>query len=169
MAAAASRPRKGRRDGSPLAALNIYWPIDAVIDPRPANLNAVPQTVTIIVAALALRGTPPAPGLKKPAAARIVSSDPRASPVRPQPGESCSEALRPLRLGQLLDRTFSLYRRNFLLFIGLSTIPVVILCAMSVVMQIAQGPALQAQVAHRPPTRLRRSGDAGVLFPLLAR
>jgi len=49
-------------------ALNIYWPIDRVIDPRLlATLNAVPQTVTIIVAALALRGTPPAPGLKKPA------------------------------------------------------------------------------------------------------
>jgi hypothetical protein len=31
--------------------------------------------------------------------------------------------LRPLSIGELLDRTFSLYRRNFLLFIGISAIP----------------------------------------------
>ena len=31
--------------------------------------------------------------------------------------------LRPLSLGEILDRTFSLYRNNFLLFIGISAIP----------------------------------------------
>jgi len=31
--------------------------------------------------------------------------------------------LRPLSIGELLDRTFSLYRRNFVLFIGISAIP----------------------------------------------
>jgi hypothetical protein len=31
--------------------------------------------------------------------------------------------LRPLSIGELLDRTFSLYRRNFLLFIGITAIP----------------------------------------------
>jgi hypothetical protein len=31
--------------------------------------------------------------------------------------------LRPLSLGEILDRTFSLYRRFFLLFIGISAIP----------------------------------------------
>ena len=31
--------------------------------------------------------------------------------------------LRPLSLGELLDRTFSLYRRHFLLFIGIAAIP----------------------------------------------
>jgi hypothetical protein len=31
--------------------------------------------------------------------------------------------LRPLSLGEILDRTFSLYRRNFLLFIGITAIP----------------------------------------------
>jgi hypothetical protein len=31
--------------------------------------------------------------------------------------------LRPLSIGELLDRTFSLYRRNFLLFIGVAAIP----------------------------------------------
>jgi hypothetical protein len=31
--------------------------------------------------------------------------------------------LRPLSIGELLDRTFSLYRRNFVLFVGISAIP----------------------------------------------
>src|SRR5271168_4985940 len=31
--------------------------------------------------------------------------------------------LRPLSVGELLDRTFSLYRQNFLLFFGISAIP----------------------------------------------
>jgi len=32
--------------------------------------------------------------------------------------------LRPLSLGEILDRTFSLYRNNFLLFFGITAIPV---------------------------------------------
>jgi hypothetical protein len=35
--------------------------------------------------------------------------------------------LRPLSLGELLDRTFFLYRRNFLLFAGISAIPYLII------------------------------------------
>src|SRR5271155_1657422 len=31
--------------------------------------------------------------------------------------------LRPLSTGEILDRTFTLYRRNFLLFLGISAIP----------------------------------------------
>src|SRR5579862_3930104 len=31
--------------------------------------------------------------------------------------------LRPLSLGEILDRTFSLYRRHFLLFLGIAAIP----------------------------------------------
>ena len=31
--------------------------------------------------------------------------------------------LRPLSAGEILDRTFSLYRRNFLLFVGISAVP----------------------------------------------
>lgn len=31
--------------------------------------------------------------------------------------------LRPLSLGEILDRTFSLYRRNFVLFVGITAIP----------------------------------------------
>jgi hypothetical protein len=32
-------------------------------------------------------------------------------------------ALRPLSLGELLDNTFDIYRRNFLLFLGISAVP----------------------------------------------
>ena len=37
--------------------------------------------------------------------------------------------LRPLSLGELLDRTFFLYRRHFLLFIGIAAIPYLLLLA----------------------------------------
>jgi hypothetical protein len=40
------------------------------------------------------------------------------------PGDAMTSLdLRPLSLGELLDRTFFLYRRNFLLFAGISAIP----------------------------------------------
>jgi len=33
-----------------------------------------------------------------------------------------TESLRPMSMGELLDRTFSLYRKNFLLFVGIATV-----------------------------------------------
>lgn len=41
-----------------------------------------------------------------------------------------THVLRPLSLGQLLDETFNLYRRNFLLFVGISAIPNLALLAL---------------------------------------
>jgi hypothetical protein len=41
--------------------------------------------------------------------------------------------LRPLSLGELLDRTFTLYRENFLLFIGISAIPHILVLALNLV------------------------------------
>lgn len=41
--------------------------------------------------------------------------------------------LRPLTLGEILDRTFTLYRRNFLLFIGISAIPQTLILAINVI------------------------------------
>src|SRR5208283_3400480 len=32
------------------------------------------------------------------------------------------ESLRPMSTGELLDRTFMLYRKNFLLFVGIATV-----------------------------------------------
>src|SRR6266851_6073031 len=45
--------------------------------------------------------------------------------VRPRaPGDPMAALdLRPLSLGELLDRTFFLYRRHFLLFVGIAAIP----------------------------------------------
>jgi hypothetical protein len=37
--------------------------------------------------------------------------------------------LRPLRIGEILDRTFTLYRRHFVLFIGIAAVPQVLLLA----------------------------------------
>jgi hypothetical protein len=37
--------------------------------------------------------------------------------------KTMSHVLRPLSLGQLLDETFNIYKRNFVLFIGISAIP----------------------------------------------
>jgi len=41
--------------------------------------------------------------------------------------------LRPLTLGEILDRTFTLYRRNFLLFVGISAIPQTLVLALNVI------------------------------------
>ena len=41
--------------------------------------------------------------------------------------------LRPLSLGEILDRTFTLYRRNFLLFAGISAIPQTLVLALNVI------------------------------------
>src|SRR3989442_5385544 len=39
------------------------------------------------------------------------------------------DALRPMTLGELLDRTFFLYRRHFVLFVGLVGLPYLLLLA----------------------------------------
>jgi hypothetical protein len=44
--------------------------------------------------------------------------------------------LRPLTLGELLDRSFGLYRRHFLLFVGLMAIPAAFTLLLSVSLQI---------------------------------
>ncbi|HYB62101.1 MAG TPA: hypothetical protein VEH50_11565 [Methylomirabilota bacterium] len=41
--------------------------------------------------------------------------------------------LRPLSLGEILDRTFTLYRRNFLLFVGIVGLPYLLMLAMELV------------------------------------
>ena len=44
--------------------------------------------------------------------------------------------LRPLSIGELLDRTFSLYRRNFLLFVGIAALPQLLVLALQLVQVI---------------------------------
>jgi len=55
--------------------------------------------------------------------------------------------LRPLSIGEILDRTFSLYRRNFLLFIGISAIPQLLVLAL----QLAQLVFVTPSIPVRPP------------------
>jgi hypothetical protein len=47
--------------------------------------------------------------------------------------------LRPLSLGEILDRTFSLYRRNFLLFIGITAIPQLMVLASNLAQTLWKG------------------------------
>jgi len=46
--------------------------------------------------------------------------------------------LRPLTLGELFDRAFSMYRRNLWVFAGIAAIPAVLALAATLMMQIAQ-------------------------------
>lgn len=44
--------------------------------------------------------------------------------------------LRPLSLGEILDRTFSLYRRHFLLFLGITALPQLLVLAVNLVQSL---------------------------------
>src|SRR5579875_2961080 len=48
--------------------------------------------------------------------------------------------LRPLSLGEILDRTFTLYRRNFMLFVGITAIPQLLALAIGLGRTLAIGP-----------------------------
>lgn len=50
--------------------------------------------------------------------------------------------LRPMSLGEVLDRTFSLYRQHFLLFVGVMAIPMLIGVAMNLFLFAVQGSPL---------------------------
>ena len=54
--------------------------------------------------------------------------------------------LRPLSLGDILDRTFSLYRRHFLLFMGISGIPQVLVLALNLSQTALQAGIPRAQL-----------------------
>ena len=50
--------------------------------------------------------------------------------------------LRPLSLGELLDRTFTYYRRHFWLFVGIMAVPQVMIVAVNVLSQSLNGPLM---------------------------
>jgi hypothetical protein len=52
--------------------------------------------------------------------------------------------LRPLSLGELLDRAFSLYRRQFWVFVGIMALPSLVMLFFSLGMQFVQGMAMMA-------------------------
>jgi Membrane domain of glycerophosphoryl diester phosphodiesterase len=55
--------------------------------------------------------------------------------------------LRPLSLGEILDRTFSLYRRNFVLFLGITALPHLLILGMN----LAQTLLTKAPAIGTPP------------------
>ena len=65
--------------------------------------------------------------------------------------------LRPLSIGEILDRTFTIYRNYFVLFIGISAIPQLLVLALSL-----------AQVAVLAPAGFPTPGARGVPTPPLS-
>jgi hypothetical protein len=59
--------------------------------------------------------------------------------------------LRPLSLGEILDRTFTLYRRNFLLFMGIAGIPALLPLALNLVQLFSGNAAVYGQAPARNP------------------
>ena len=77
--------------------------------------------------------------------------------------------LRPLTTGELLDRTFSLYRRNFWLFVLIAAAPVV--CAGVALTAVFIGPFLMARSSEDPAViaivallMVAAAGIGGILF-----
>jgi hypothetical protein len=62
--------------------------------------------------------------------------------------------LRPLSIGELLDRTFSLYRRNFVLFTGISAIPYLFVLAVKL-SQVAVMPVANRVRAIHPVSQFQ--------------
>jgi hypothetical protein len=76
--------------------------------------------------------------------------------------------LRPLSLGELLDRTFSLYRRHFFLFAGIAAIPYSVFFVLNLVASLVPILARLAPLSRMQPSGILAAGIAGVLFALVA-
>ena len=71
--------------------------------------------------------------------------------------------LRPLSLGELLDRTFFLYRRHFLLFIGIAAVPYIV-----ILVPVLAGLILYGLPAHsRPPSFVLAAAVVGFVLIIL--
>jgi hypothetical protein len=69
--------------------------------------------------------------------------------------------LRPLSLGEILDRTFSLYRRHFLLFLGIAAIPHLLTLALNLV-QVFVRQGGKGSTATQPSNGLMAFGLFGI-------
>lgn len=70
--------------------------------------------------------------------------------------------LRPLSIGEILDRTFSLYRQHFLLFLGISAIPHVITLAFGLLqILVFQHPVIASRSGEARPVLVSTFGFAG--------
>ena len=70
----------------------------------------------------------------------------------------------PLSLGEILDRTFSLYRRNFLLFVGITAIPQLFVLVMQLT-QLLMAPV--GSTGKLPRTNLMAMGALGIVTLLV--
>ncbi len=80
--------------------------------------------------------------------------------------------LRPLSTGEILDRTFTLYRRNFLLFLGISAIPHALLLILNLATMYfttlnARGPLTHRSAAASPAFPSVGTGVAFLITGLL--
>lgn len=68
--------------------------------------------------------------------------------------------LRPLSLGEILDRAFSLYRNHFLLFVGIAAIPQLLILALHLAQLFLFGTVGNTRAAD--PVHTALSGGTGV-------
>src|SRR5580693_2432562 len=92
----------------------------------------------------------------------------RSLRLRPLEAYMAEVDLRPMSLGEVLDRTFSLYKRNFWLFAGIVSLPYLLLLVINVVVaQMGGGNAAAAPEGGMPSVSLLAGMAAGgfvVLF-----
>ena len=69
--------------------------------------------------------------------------------------------LRPLSLGEVLDRTFSLYRRHFLLFLGITAIPQLLILALNLTQTLLT--KMPAPPANPPVEQLQSAASGGLM------
>jgi len=75
--------------------------------------------------------------------------------------------LRPLSLGELLDRTFFLYRRHFLLFVGIAAIPYSFFFIINLAKALLPVFARSAATGHLQPAGVAVAAIGGGLFALV--
>ena len=75
--------------------------------------------------------------------------------------------LRPLSLGELLDRTFSLYKKHFWLFVGIMAIPSAFMIPANILILSFQGSFMNISPG-RPPVLPAPGYIAGVILGYLA-
>ena len=76
--------------------------------------------------------------------------------------------LQPLNLGELLDRMFSLYRKNFLLFFGIMLLPSLLAMASGILMAVFRSPLATPTQGAQVNAALIGSAMGGFLVAILA-
>ena len=69
--------------------------------------------------------------------------------------------LRPLSLGEILDRTFSIYRRHFLLFLGITAIPQLLILALNLTQTLLT--KMPASPQSAPVEQLQSAASGGLV------